>query len=104
MKPIITVLSIIALSFSVSAWALNDDDALMLYFTFDEDEGGKVTDVSGNSIEGTFEGAVWSKDGKFGGAVYLEDSQKFVEVDAVPELDITDELTIQAWFFPEESQ
>ncbi len=104
MKPIMIVLLVIALSFSVSAWAINDDDALMLYFTFDKDEGDKVTDVSGNNLEGVFEGAVWSKDGKFGGAVHLEDSEKFVEVDAVPELDITDELTIQCWFFPEESQ
>lgn len=104
MKPIITVFTVIALSFSVNAWAINDDDALMLYFTFDKDDGGKVLDVSGNNLEGTLEGAVWSKDGKFGGAVHLEDTEKFVEVDAVPELDITDELTIQAWFFPEESQ
>ena len=104
MKPIITVFTVIALSFSINAWALNDDDALMLYFTFDQDDGGKVKDVSGNNLEGTLEGAVWSKDGKFGGAVHLEDTEKFVEVDAVPELDITDELTIQAWYFPEESQ
>lgn len=103
MKLIIFLL-LIAFSLSVNAWALNGDKALMLYFTFDEDNGGKVKDVSGNNIEGTFEGAVWSKDGKIGGAVHLEDSEKFVEVDAVPELDITDELTIQAWFFPEESQ
>ena len=104
MKPIIMFFLVIALSLSVNVWALNDDKALMLYFTFDEDDGGKVVDVTGNNIEGTFEGAVWSKDGKIGGAVHLEDSEKFVEVDAVPELDITDELTIQGWFFPEESQ
>ena len=104
MRIAITVLSLIALVLSVNTWAINDDKALMLYFTFDEDDGGQVTDISGNNIEGTFEGAVWSKDGKIGGAVHLEDSEQFVEVDAVPELDITDELTIQAWFFPEESQ
>ncbi len=104
MKSVITVLSLIFLSLSVNSWAINDDEALMLYFTFDEDNGGKVKDVSGNNIEGTLEGAVWSKDGKLGGAVHLEDIEQFVEVDAVPELDITDELTIQAWFFPEESQ
>lgn len=104
MKSIITVFVLIALCFSVNTWAINDDKALMLYFTFDEDNGGKVKDVSGNNIEGTLEGAVWSKDGKIGGAVHLEGSDKFVEVDAVPELDITDELTIQGWFFPEESQ
>ena len=104
MKFIITVLSFIVLILTVNAWALNDDKALMLYFTFDEDNGGKVKDVSGNNIEGTLEGAVWSKDGKIGGAVHLEGIDKFVEVDAVPELDINDELTIQGWFFPEESQ
>ena len=104
MRLIIIVLALVVLSLSVNTWALNDDKALMLYFTFDEDDGGKVKDVSGNNIEGTLEGAVWSKNGKIGGAVHLEDSEKFVEVDAVPELDITDELTIQGWFFPEESQ
>ena len=72
MKPIITVFTVIVLSFSVSAWAINDDDALMLYFTFDEDNGGKVLDVSGNNLEGTLEGAVWSKDGKFGGLSTLK--------------------------------
>ena len=72
MKPIITVFCCIALCFSVDAWAINDDKALMLYFTFDEDEGGKVTDISGNNIEGTLEGSVWSKDGKIGGAVHLK--------------------------------
>ena len=72
----------------------------MLYFTFDEDDGGKVVDVTGNNIEGTFEGAVWSKDGKIGGAVHLENDQQFVEVDAVPELDITDELTNSGVVFP----
>ena len=104
MKSVITVFCLIVLSLSLNTWAINDDKALMLYFTFDEDNGGKVKDVSGNNIEGTLEGAVWSKDGKIGGAVHLEDSEQFVEVDAVPELDITDELTIQAWYFPEESQ
>ena len=104
MRLIIIVLALVVLSLSVNTWALNDDKALMLYFTFDEDDGGKVKDVSGNNIEGTLEGAVWSKNGKIGGAVHLEDSEKFVEVDAIPELDITDELTIQGWFFPEESQ
>ncbi len=103
MKVVYTFL-IIALCVSADAWALNDDPALMMYFTFDEDDGGKVMDVSGNGIEGTLEGAIWSPDGKIGGAVYLEDKEQFVEVDAVPELDITDGLTIQTWFFPEESQ
>lgn len=103
MKSAMMVMLIVALGFA-NAWAINDDKALMLYFPFDNDAGGTVKDVSGNNLEGTLEGAVLSKDGKIGGCVYLEDSETFVEVEAVPELDITDELTIQAWFFPEESQ
>ncbi len=100
----VLIVSVIVLSLIVNSWALNDDKALMLYFTFEEGKGATTTDVSGNNIKGTLEGATWSKDGKIGGCVYLEDSEKFVEVEPVPELDITDELTIQAWFFPEESQ
>ncbi len=103
MKSLVTV-SLIVLSLMTNAWALNDDKALMLYFTFEEGNGATTTDVSGNNIKGNLEGATWSKDGKIGGAIYLEDFEQFVEVEPVPELDITDELTIQAWFFPEESQ
>lgn len=103
MKLITTVL-LIALSFSVSAWALNDDKALMLYLPFDEGAGEKAKDASGNNLEATLHGAIWSKDGKIGGCIHLPDTQKYVEVDSVPELDITDELTIQAWFFPEQDQ
>ena len=33
MKPILTVFCLIALTLSVNVWALNDDKALMLYFT-----------------------------------------------------------------------
>jgi len=104
MKAIITICALLALNFSLNAAALNNDKALMLYFTFDKDDGATVKDVSGNNLEGTLEGAVWSEDVKFGGAILLEDPEKFVEVPAVPELDITDELTMQAWFFPQESQ
>ena len=39
MKPILTVFCCIALCLSVDAWAINDDKALMLYFTFDEGRG-----------------------------------------------------------------
>ncbi len=103
MKLITTVL-LIALSLSINAWALKDDKALMMYLSFDEGTGDKAKDASGNNLEATLNGATWSKDGKIGGCIHLANTEQFVEVDAVPELDITDELTIQAWFFPEQNQ
>jgi hypothetical protein len=103
MKLIIAVL-LIALSLSVNAWALNDDKALMMYLPFDEGTGEKAKDASGNNLEATLNGATWSKDGKIGACIHLTNTEQFVEVGAVPELDITDELTIQAWFFPEQNQ
>ena len=101
---LVTAVLLIALSLSVNAWALNDDKALMMYLPFDEGAGEKAKDASGNNIEAVLHGATWSKDGKLGGCVHLPDNGKYVEVDAAPELDITDELTIQAWFFPEQDQ
>ena len=98
------MLLVFTLSISVNAFAINGDEALMMYLPFDEGNGDKAMDASGNNIEAILHGATWSKDGKVGSCVYLADDDKYVEVDAVPELDITDELTIQAWFLPEESQ
>ena len=103
MKLIIAVL-LIALSLSVNAWALKDDKTLMMYLPFDEGTGEKAKDASGNNLEATLNGATWSKDGKIGACIHLTNTEQFVEVGAVPELDITDELTIQAWFFPEQDQ
>ena len=100
----ITVFLLITLILSASAWALKDDKALMLYLPFDEGSGAKAKDASGNNLEATLQGATWSKDGKIGACVHLENTAHFVEIDSVPELDITDALTIQTWFFPEQSQ
>lgn len=95
---------IIALCISVNAFAINDDEALMMYLPFDQVTGDTSMDASGNDIEAVLHGATFSKDGKIGGCIHLGDNGKYIEIDAVPQLDITDELTFQAWFFPEESQ
>ncbi len=99
-----TLFLIIVLSISYNAWAINDDKDLMLYLPFDEGNGDTAMDASGNDLEATLHGATWSKDGKIGGCIQLADTEKYVEIASVPELDITDELTIQAWFFPEQDQ
>ena len=103
MKHLITLL-LIVLTLSFNAWAINNDKALMLYLPFDEGNGDTAKDASGNNLEATLHGATWSDDGKIGGCIHLPDTAKYLEIESVPELDITDEITIQAWFFPEQNQ
>ena len=98
------VLILIVLIMSPYVWAINDDKDLMLYLPFDEGNGDTAMDASGNDLEAVLHGATWSEDGRIGGCVHLTDTQKYVEIESVPELDITDEITIQAWFLPEQDQ
>ena len=41
---------------------------LVLYYSFDRDEGGKVTDKSGHGHDGEVSDAIWTPNGKLGGA------------------------------------
>ena len=77
----------------------------MLYFTFDEGKGGETTGESENKIKGTLKGkAKFVKDGKYGGAVLLEDADSQIIVPSVSQLDITKTITMEAWIFPTEKQ
>lgn len=100
----VIVLLLIGLCISPYVWALKDDKDLMLYLPFDEGKGDSAMDASGNDLEAVLHGATWSKDGKIGGCVQLPDTEKYLEIESVPELDITGEITIQAWFLPEQDQ
>ncbi len=92
-------------SLSLESYALNDDPALKLYFTFDEGKGETAKDHSESELKGKLTGkAKFVKDGKFGGALSLEDSNCLVQVPAADELDITKAITIAAWIFPLEDQ
>jgi len=43
-------------------------EGLVFYYSFDRDEGGKVTDKSGNGHDGEVCDAIWTPNGKIGGA------------------------------------
>ena len=103
MKNIIVIL-LIGICLSPCAWALKDDKDLMLYLPFDEGNGDSAMDASGNDLEAVLHGATWSEDGKIGGCVQIANTENYVEIESVPELDITEEITIQAWFLPEQDQ
>ena len=76
----------------------------MLYLPFDEGQGDRAMDASENNFEAVLHGATWSDDGKIGGCVHLSAKENYVEIESVPELDITDEITLQVWFLPEQDQ
>jgi len=77
------------------------EDALVLYFTFDENAGDTVTDRSGNGNDGKINGANWVKD-KFGSALEFDAGQKaFVEVADSPSLNPEKEISYMAWFYSE---
>ena len=100
-KCFLLIISLITLGsgvFSSESYALNDDPALKLYFTFDEGQGDTVKDHSQSKLKGKLTGnAKFIKDGKFGGALSLEDKDCLVQVPASDELDITKAITMAAW-------
>ena len=84
---------------SSGAEALNDDPALVLYLPFEEGQGNTTLDQSGSGLEGQINGAEWTRDGRVGNALTFQGAAN-VEVPEVPELDITEGITLQAWVFP----
>lgn len=76
-----------------------DDASLVLYCPFDEGAGDTIKDAKSGFI-GSINGAKWTKDGKLGGALEFVNATDHVEFDKEGALDITDEITMQAWVFP----
>lgn len=105
MRPIVSyilsVVFIFAFPFMIQAV---EDDAMVLYFSFDEGKGKDVEDLSGKENHGTLEGdAKWEKNGKINSGVFFnEQIQKgVVAVEASDSLTITKSLTIEVWVYPE---
>ncbi len=71
-------------------------------YSFDEGEGTTVEDLSGDGNTATIEGAEWASRGKYGGAMKFNSSEGDVlTVPAAPDLDLTEEFTLEAWIHPE---
>jgi hypothetical protein len=76
-----------------------DRDSTVGYWHFDEGSGSIAYDSSEQGNNGTIYGATWTS-GKVGGALEFDGIDDFVEVLDDPSLDITDEITIEAWVKP----
>jgi len=70
---------------------------LVAYWSFDEGTGNTAYDASGNGNNGTLtNGPKWTK-GKSGSALSFDGSNDYVDCGSDESLDITDEITIEAW-------
>jgi len=76
-------------------------EGLVLYYSFDKDEGDKVTDESGKGHDGAVKGATWTADGKVGGAYRFVGKHDYIGLPSggvIP----GGSFTILAWIRPVE--
>jgi len=70
---------------------------MVLYFPFDRDEGGTVTDKSRQGNNGTVKAAKWVKDERRGGAYEFDGSGSMITVADAASLRISTGITVAAW-------
>lgn len=71
-------------------------EGLVLYYTFDADEGGRVTDMSGCGNDGKVLGATFTNQGQEGGAMSFNGNREAVVIGSPTNLQVQD-FTIMAW-------
>ncbi len=103
-KMILTALMVSMIIFPSLGEAIKDK-SLVLYLSFEENKGDKTEDQSESGLTGSLKNNVkWTKDGQYGNALSFAGADQYVEVPDVPELDITKEITMEAWIYPIEVQ
>jgi len=73
-----------------------DKEHLVLYYSFDKDEGAEVSDLSGRGNHGDVHGAKWTNEGKVGGA-YEFDGRAYIALANKRFLDGYADTTMCAW-------
>lgn len=92
--------------------AINGNQPVVLAVPMDEGSGNKTYDQSGNHNDGTlyptsvevddYDGPQWV-DGKFGKALSFDGEDDYVDCGNDESLNITDEVTIEAWINPQKA-
>ena len=79
------------------------DDGLAVYFSFDNVEGKRILDESGNGLDAEVIENTKFVTGKYGNAVHITgETEDCVNVPAADELEISDEITMMAWVYHED--
>lgn len=73
---------------------------LVLYFSFDRDEGGTITDLSGHGNHGAIHGVTFDPNGRIGGAFRFDGNDHFVSVPNSEDLTLADDAdkTFSFWW------
>ena len=77
---------------------------LVLHYSFDRDEDGKVTDASAKENHGTVRGARFTPEGKSGGAMVFDGADDYLDAGNPPSLQLTANFTLAAWIWTERTQ
>ncbi|MFH0952995.1 MAG: LamG-like jellyroll fold domain-containing protein, partial [Verrucomicrobiota bacterium] len=75
------------------------ESGLVLHYSFDRDEGGRVADESGSGNEATVVGAVHVRDGRIGGAYQFDGETSYIQLRDSESLK-PEHLTVSAWIRP----
>ena len=101
MPKVIFVLTLCALLIIPSLSIANvAEDGLVAYWPFDEGEGKEAIDVTGNGHDGEFNGKPKWVEGKFGTALEFDGEEDHVAVADDPAFAIEENITLMAWFSP----
>ena len=73
---------------------------LVAAYGFDQGTGTAVRDDSGQGNTGILTRPCWTERGKFGGALALHGLDDAVQIPDAPSLDLTGEMTLEAWVYP----
>jgi glucose/arabinose dehydrogenase/PKD repeat protein len=73
---------------------------LVAAYSFDEGTGTTAADASGNGNSGAIGTATWTGSGKYSGALSFNGGNARVTVNDSASLDLTTEMTLEAWVFP----
>ena len=94
----ISLVSLVAMVFLVSASLALDSSRLLLHWSCNEGSGNMLTDGSGNGWDATIQdGAHEWVNGKYGSAIRLQEAYGMVEGDVISSTGQTGEITLACW-------
>jgi hypothetical protein len=89
---LILVMSLVSIGYAVPI-----GQNLVLYYSFDEGNGDKTKDLSGNGNDGTLKGGVGWVNGKFAKALQFNGKDSYVDCGKSDSLKIKKEVTLALW-------
>ena len=98
MRTILSVLVLVVLATGVYA-ALPGD--IIFYMPFDDGAGGAVKDLSGHGNNGSIQGNTDWRNGKYGGALYLDGATNVTVPNAAPLASLSNPMSVGVWVNPE---